>query len=139
MAYRYNAKGLKPDQGYPIITKPGWYPFRIEIATEGESKSGNYMVTVDCVCLDPQWKDYMIRHWVTFMKPEEKGAGMALHFLRAIGQPHEGEFDINPMAWERKTFMGNVIIAEHQGKQNNKFKAVSPIKQDSNSEENPFQ
>lgn len=144
MPYRYNATGINADTGYPIITEPGWYPFRITVATEGQSKTGNYQVTVDCACLDARWKDYSVRHWVTFFKKGEKGAGMAIHFLKAIGQPYEGQIEIDPMAWERKVFMGKVVVNEYQGKKNNKFDAIGPMQtavpagRESGEEDDPF-
>lgn len=128
MPRRYDGTGVDASDGYPIIETPGWYPFRIVVATERESKNGDYQVTVDTVCLDPRWKDYPVRTWVTFLPKEQKGAGMALHFLKCIGEPYEGVIDVNPMAWERKTFMGKVEISEYQGKKNNKFSEISPIR-----------
>jgi len=124
---RYDGTGVDASGGFPIIDKSGWYPFRIALETEGESKNGNYQVTVDCSCLDPRFKDYMVRHWVTFLPKEQKGAGMALHFLKCIGQPHEGVIDVNPFAWERKVFMGKVEISEYQGKKNNKFSEINSM------------
>jgi len=53
---------------------------------------------------------------------------MALHFLKCIGEPHEGEIDIDPMDWERKTFMGKVVVSEYEGKKNNKLSEISPIR-----------
>jgi hypothetical protein len=130
MGHRYDGTGVDASGGFPIIEKEGWYPFRITVATPGKSKDGDFQVVVDSSCLDPHWKDYGVRHWVTFLPKENRGAGMALHFLSCIGEPHEGVFEVEPLAWERKTFMGKVIISEYQGKRNNKFEAVSPIKDD---------
>lgn len=143
MGKRYDGTGVDASGGYPIIEKEGWYPFRIVVATEGTSKNGNYQVTVDAVCLDPRWKDYPVRHWVTFLPKEQKGAGMALHFLKTIGEPHEGVIDVDPMSWERKVFMGKVVINEYDGKKNNKFAEISPIKDEiefgSSPKENPLE
>ncbi len=128
MGYAYDATNVDASGGFPIIEKPGWYPFRVITATEGKSKNGAYQVTVDAACLDPKWKDYGVRHWVTFLPEDNKGAGMAIHWLKCIGEPYEGKIDIEPMEWERKTFMGKVEISEYQGKKNNKFSEVSPIR-----------
>lgn len=125
---RYDGTGVDASGNFPIIEKAGWYPFRIVTAAEGQSKNGNYQVTVDAVCLDPRWQNYPVRHWVTFLPKEQKGAGMALHFLKCIGEPYEGVIEIEPIAWERKTFMGKVEISEYQGKRNNKFSEISPIR-----------
>lgn len=130
MGTRYDGTGVDASGGFPIIEKEGWYPFRIVLATPGKSKDGNYQVVVDAACLDSRWKDYNVRHWVTFLPKENRGAGMALHFLKCIDEPYEGIFDIEPMAWERKIFMGKVSISEYQGKRNNKFAEISPYKDD---------
>jgi len=124
----YDATGVDANGGYPIIEHEGWLPFRIVAVTEGESKNGDYQVTVDCACLDSRWKDYNVRNWVTFMSPNQKGAGMAIHFLKCIGEPHEGKISIDPLHWERKTFMGKVIVSSYEGKKNNKFVEVGPLK-----------
>jgi hypothetical protein len=130
---RYDATGVDASGGFPLIEKEGWYPFRIVVATEGKSKDNDYQVVVDAVCLDSRWKDYGIRHWVTFLPKSKPGAGMALHFLKCIGEPYEGVIDVNPMAWERKTFMGYAIVnkftdKEGREKRNNKLDKISPIK-----------
>lgn len=137
MGFNYDATGIDASGGFPIIEKEGWYPFRIADATPGESKSGNYQVTVDAVCLDPRWFEYRVRHWVTFLPKltaegtPNRGAGMAIHFLKCIGEPWEGKLDVNPTSWEGKTFMGKVILSEYQGKRNNKFAEISPIRDES--------
>lgn len=130
MSYRYDATGVDASGGFPLIDVPGWYPFKIAVTTEGESKNGDYQVTVDATCQDRRFKDISVRHWVTFMPKGNKGAGMAIHFLKSIGEPYEGVLDINPMSWEGKTFMGKVSVNEYQGKRNNKFDEISPIKSD---------
>lgn len=128
MGFKYDATGVDANGGYPIIDQPGWYPFRIISATEGQSKNGAYQVTIDVACLDTRYKDYGVRHWVTFLPKEAKGAGMAIHFLKSIGEPFEGVLNVDPMSWERKCFMGKVEVSEYQGKRNNKFSEISPIK-----------
>jgi hypothetical protein len=126
----YDATGIDVG-GYPLIPE-GWWPFRITSAKEGESKAGNYQVTVDAVCMDSRHKDMSVRHWVTFFNKNPdgtapKGAGMALHFLSCIGEPHEGKFDINPSRWINKPFMAKATIEVYQGKRNNKLAEISPI------------
>lgn len=127
MGQRYDGTGVDASGGFPIITEEKWFPFRIVVATPGKSKNGNFQVTVDAICLDPRWRDYNVRQWVTFLPKDQKGAGMALHFLKCIGEPHEGVIDIDPMRWERKTFMGKVLVSEYEGKKNNKFSEISPM------------
>lgn len=130
MGLSYDATNVDANGDFPVIEHDGWLPFRIITATEGESKNGDYQVTVDCVCLDPHWKDYVVRNWVTFLAPTQKGAGLAIHFLKCIGEPHEGKITIEPMSWERKTFKAKVIVSTFDGKRNNKFKEVAPLDSD---------
>lgn len=132
---RYDGTGVDAEGGFPIITEEGWFPFRIVAATEGQSKNGDYQVVVDAVCLDAKWRDYGVRHWITFLPKEQKGAGMALHFLKVIGQPYEGVFDIEPKNWERRMFMGKVIVSTYEGKKNNKFAEIAAMKKD---DDDPF-
>jgi hypothetical protein len=132
---RYDATGVDASGGFPVIEHKGWLPFRIIVATEGKSKSGDYQVTVDCACLDARFKDYMVRHWVTFLPKDSKGAGMAIHFLKTIGEPYEGVLDIEPIRWERKLFIGKVEVSEYQGKKNNKFTEIAPYKDTAPSDE----
>jgi hypothetical protein len=129
---RYDGTGVEASEGFPLITEEAWFPFRVITATMGKSKNKDPMVTVDTVCLSPKWKDFPIRHWVTFVPKDKPGAGIALHFLKCIGQPYEGVIDIKPEAWERKTFMGKVTISDYENKngekkKNNKFSSISPI------------
>lgn len=147
MGNRYDGTGIEASSGFPLIEKEGWYPFRIVVATEGKSKDGDYQVVVDAVCLDPKWKDFGVRHWVTFLPKGSPGAGMALHFLKCIGEPHEGVIDVEPLAWERKVFMGKVFVNEYTTKdgvkkRNNKFAEISPIRDteevDAKASDDPF-
>lgn len=125
--FSFDSTGIDPNGGFPLLPE-GWFPFRVLVATEGVSKSGNKQVTVDAVCLDPRFKDYSIRHWITFLPTGSKGAGMAIHWLKSIGEPWEGKIKVDPLSWERKTFMGKVEVSEYQGKKNNKLAEISPIK-----------
>lgn len=122
---KYDATGVTPGE-FPLMPE-GWFPFRIVLAKEGQSKSGHYQITIDAECLDPKYRGMSIRHWVTFLPKDNKGAGMALHFLKCIDQPYEGIIDINHFAWEGKRFMGKVTISEYNGKENNKFSSVDRI------------
>lgn len=131
MGFKYDATGVSAGEGFPLIEKEGWYPFRIVATKEGQSKNGDYQVTVDCACLDPRYKNFSVRHWVTFMPPDAKGAGMAIHFLKCIGELFEGKLNVDPMSWECKVFMGYCVVNTYEKdgvkKRNNKLDKISPI------------
>jgi len=132
MSFNYDATGVDASGGFPVIEDEGWFPFSIGVATEGKSKNGDYQVVVDTVCLNSKWKDYGVRHWVTFLPPGSPGAGMAIHFLKCIGQPYEGALNVDPMAWERKNFMARVIVNKYKDdngneKTNNKLAEIRAV------------
>jgi hypothetical protein len=124
MSFDYDFAKVKDD----ILIEPGWYPFRILEAEEGKSKNFNPMVKVVATCLDPRFRDQQIWHWVVFLPEEKKGSGMAKHFVKCLGFDVEAKSRVDPDKWVGKTFMGKVCNDEYQGKKNNRFEAISPIK-----------
>ena len=104
---------------------------------EGSTKDGKFTkVDVLCEVSDGEFKGERIFHSVTF-KPLKQpdgtstpGAGMAIHWLKTIGQPWENKFSIDSSAWVGAEFRGYVIQDEYQGKKSNKIKGIEPIKKE---------
>ena len=145
--YRFNATGIKPTEGGDFVLIPaGWYPFRVQSFEERDSKSGDYQVVVKLDCMDPRYREARVTHYVTFLSAQSKGAGMSMHWLSCLGEPHEGMIDIEPKNWVGKTLMAKITVDKYMGKdgnerESNKIKAVSPIKEDSvsgPSDDDPF-
>lgn len=108
--FSYNSTGvdLSRQNGGPTIPE-GLHSFRIVEAKPARSKKGYNMVEVVCEIMNnPDLIGRRVKHWVTFMPPEHKAAGMAVHFLKVIGQPWEGNFDVTVSDWEGATFVGKV-------------------------------
>ena len=135
MAFRYNAKGIK-ENGNDFTPIPrGTYLLKIDKATDKnkdgfllESKNGNTMVNVQFSVVNGPHAGRKLFHNVVFMKdPEAKGAGMAIHFLKVIGEPWEDEFDVIPERWEGRKLSAYVVIENYQGKDGNKIKGVDKI------------
>jgi hypothetical protein len=61
------------------------------------------------------------------MPKDKPGAGMSVHFLKTIGQPYEGQVNIDSTQWVGSEFRGYVIQDEYQGKKGNKIKGIEPI------------
>lgn len=104
--YSYDSTGVKLDGGSRTIPE-STYTFRITKAKPTKSKKGYFMVECECDIINNI--DFMgkrLKHWVTFMPPEHKAAGIAIHFLKVIGQPWEGKFDVVAANWEGCTFIG---------------------------------
>lgn len=126
--FEYDGTGVNPD-GFNLIPD-GWFPFQIFDVDEGTSKSGYQQVLVKAACMDSRQKDKTVWHWVTFLPKDNKGAGMALHFLKCIGQPHDGLIKVEPNAWKYQKFMGKVYTDTYNGKRNNKFEEISPFREE---------
>lgn len=128
MSFPYDGTGVTT--GNFTLIPNGWYPFQIFDAEEGTSRGGHKQVLVKAACLDGRYKDQTVWHWITFLPKENKGAGMALHFLKSIEQAHDGQIVVEPGAWKGKRFMGKVYSDTYNGKTNNKFDAISPYRDD---------
>lgn len=79
----------------------GWYDLEIVKAEEGLTKKGDRCVITDLEVIDSLAYDgiRIPRHYVNFLPPTSKGAFMAIHFLKAIGEPWEGDFVVDAAHW----------------------------------------
>ena len=109
MPFPYDGTGVKIDQG-PKLIPEGDYVLRIIKAEAGVTKKGDNGVAVDFEIADGDFKFEKIRyHYVTFFKDREsKAAGMAIHFLKCIGEPWEGAFEVDELNWIGKMVLGHV-------------------------------
>ncbi len=130
MGYKYDSSGIDSEQsgGWQLLPE-GDYTFRITDPEERESANGDYQVQLDAVVVEPkEWEKIEVRHWVTFFKDKNnKGAGISIAFLRAIGQPWEGPIKIEPEKWVGKRFRAHVTQSTYTAKDgtaktNNKIK-----------------
>lgn len=113
-----------------FVIPDGEYILRIAKAMEGKSKSGDYQVTCNLLVVDGDHKGFKVNyHRVTFLDPKKnaQAAGMSIHFLKTIGQPWEGQFQIDPGAWEGKCFLGYLVQDDYQGFKSMKVKWVKPL------------
>lgn len=104
MPFKYNATGV--EMGTKATPAPeGFYKLRIEDVSETKNgaprvtSSGYPYVRVECEIASGDHEGKKVWHNVTFMPAGEKGAGMAVHFLKNIGQAWEGEFEVEPENW----------------------------------------
>lgn len=68
-------------------------------------------------------------HYVTFLPKDNKGAGMAVHFLKTIGQPYEGKYKVDHLKWRGKILKADVEEEEYNGYINNKITAVEAVEE----------
>lgn len=131
MPVRFNATGIDPTVRSYTPLPDGTYTLKIAKAEETKSKKGNLMAKLECEVINNlEYNTRKVFHNVTFLPASEKAAGMAIHFLKTIGQPWEGEIDIDIPAWVGAQFVAKLgqdsYLSEKSGKTvlKNEIKAV---------------
>lgn len=147
--FDFDATGIEPSTGggQKKLLPKQWFTFEIVPFTtkdgsktyplEGYTKKNNYPkvdVLVEVVD-EGEFKGERVFHTVTFMPKGTEGAGMAIHWLKTIGEPHEGKIRPNPQNWAYKRFQGFPFTDEYNGKKNNKLGEIKPIEK---SDDIPF-
>src|SRR3990167_9644212 len=109
------------------------YTLEIVSVKERTSKDGHYQVEVKAVVDQGSHKGFPVKNYVTFSPAKKadgtpnKGAGMSVKFLKTIGQPWEGKFEINPQDWIGQKFNAFLAAEEYNGYTNMKIKWVKPV------------
>lgn len=132
MPGNYNGAGVEMNSGGEPFPE-GDYHLRVvkaEAGTiQGGQNAGSPKVTVDFKVVGGQYAGREIRyHNVSFLPKGAKGAGMALSFLKCIGEPYstEGAFDWDESRWIGRVCKAYVIIEPDQkGNKWNKVKWVN--------------
>ena len=106
MGFKYSSAGIQERPSLP----DGIYILRIVNAVEGETKNGDDKVTVDYVIAEgPQAGKKVNYHTVTFFDDKDRpGAHIAVHYLKVIGEPWEGDFEVKPENWVGKLVKAKV-------------------------------
>lgn len=140
MEWDYEAKEDELQPNYARLPE-GEYSFQIDDVEPGTKKGTDtpqaavYLKVID----NTQWSGNQLRyHTVTFPPDGEKGRGLALQFLKSIGQTYQGKFKIKPYDWIGKKLKAYVIIDEYQGVKRNKIKMGTIKPYETTEEENPF-
>lgn len=123
--FNYDGEGVTPSK-FELLPD-GKYLSEITDAAPTKAKSsGNDMVTVHYKVVKPDiYKGRKIMyHNVVFVPKGEQGAGMTLHYLKSIGEPHEGKFAVNPKNWVGKRLTLTVGHKEYNGRTNNNVLSV---------------
>ena len=139
MPFNYSSKNINVDGGF---TAPaGVYRLVIKSVKEKTSKNGDPMVSVSCEIDDNQYLGVPVWHNVTFLGDDEngipkRGAGMAIKFLKTIGEPWENDFVVNSENWIGKKFSAKLNV----GKSINGFdvNTIAYLIDPSDEDETPF-
>src|SRR3990167_11350306 len=97
MPFKYSASGIPEFTSLP----DGMYLLKITSAVVCTTQNADDKVTVDYVVADGQYAGRKVRfHTVTFFVDKERpGAGISVHYLRCIGEPYEGDFEVREDRW----------------------------------------
>lgn len=131
---KYDSRGVKPSQ-FSDPVPDGEYVLQIIKTEEKTTSKGMPMVKVSCTIQSPPaYAGSAITHYVTLIPAGEPGAGIAIHFLKTIGQPYEEteDLDIEPVDWNYAKFKARIvqeIYTRPDGSKipTNKIKSVMPI------------
>lgn len=140
MTIIYDTTGIKPTGGFEPVPK-GNYRLRIVKVLETKSKSGgDPQVIVDFEVDSGEYMGHQIRfHRVTFLRPEREGAGIAVHFLKVIGEPYEGSIQIDAERWLGKVVRASVDVElDYNNNPRNVIRKVGPFDPSTEEEEVPF-
>ena len=131
MPGNYNSDGVNVDNFF--AGPDGEYVLTITDAVPGSTQNGDPKVTVDYIIAEGPSKGLPISfHTVVFFKDKlSKGAGIAIKFLKCIGEPWEGNF-----AWDERNWIGKKVKAmimmeeaaqgKHKGKKFPRIQWVNP-------------
>lgn len=133
LEFNWNAGGQEPMDFSPM--KPGKYKVCVVEVKPSVSRNGDNMIEAHCVVDQEEGKGRHIWHRVTFIKEGKPGAGIAVHFLKTIGQPFDinADFKVKPKEWLGKRFLATVINDSYTNpttmevKVNNKISGVEPL------------
>jgi len=125
MPFTYDAEGIDPDQ-YSVAPE-GLYALVIVDEKDGLSKNGDRQVTCKVMIESGPQKGKKFTHYVTFLPKEKKAAGMAVHFLKTIAQPWEGQIVVTPEDWIGSRFNGFVKVETWNNRERNALGDISPV------------
>lgn len=143
MRRTYDATGVSMEGNFTIAPE-GVYDLVILKVTDikdglpWKTKNGDDYVSVETEIASGEFANTKVWHGVTVMEDKtRKGAGMALQFLKAIGEPYEGKFEIDTDRWVGKRFRAKLKIAkDNQGRAKNEIAYV--ITEGTGDDEVPF-
>lgn len=116
----------------------GVYELQIVNFKDSMTKTTNRkLVNVELEVIDSlEHNGRKVFHNVTFIESGNPGHGMCLNFLKIIGQPFEGDFEVDTDSWIGKRLSARLTVTSYQGKPKNEIKEIiayrgtpnSPIK-----------
>ena len=119
--YKYNYNGVDESgsfQNLPNGEYKGIISSYSEVNTKTKeplvTRNGDPKINLKITITDPsEFKGMMIfPDIILYLDPKSRGSGMTKHFLHCIGEPYEGEININPDNWINKTVFMSIELED---------------------------
>ena len=108
MAFKANFEGVK-EMGGARFAPPGVYLLKVGDTEERTSRNGDPQVSMKLYIDSGTSKGVWMFHNITFLPADSKGAGFSKHFLKVLGQKHEGSVTVDPSLWNGKVFQESLV------------------------------
>ena len=115
MTFEYDSTGVEVRSPGSFDPLPeNFYDLQITDHKEQLTRNGDQMVNATAEVVDSlEFNGRKLWHNVVFLPKDHKAAGIAIHFLKTIGEPWEGKFSVDPNHWIGKRFRGKVGIEQY--------------------------
>lgn len=109
MGYEVNYSGVDEAMEFEPLPE-NVYPVEIEKVEEKQTRNGDPLIRIRYKVVSGKCKNRKLFDQVVLFQGDAKGAGITKHFLHVIGEPYEGEFEIEPDNWIGKQLNVKVIV-----------------------------
>lgn len=116
--FTINMNGVQEQGEFQPLPK-GRYHVRIEKVETKKTQNNDPMVNVQYKVKDGEFRDRILFENIVF---QENIMGRTKHFLHVIGQPYEGEIEVNTGSWLDQNLIVSVDIKEYEGRKSNEVK-----------------
>jgi hypothetical protein len=134
-----NYDDFDEQEGYKLLPD-GTYMFEISEKEDSESKNGDPMIKIVLRCIEEGdyegslvWDNILIPD---VDSPSSKIIGRTKRFLHAIGEPFQGDFDVDTDNWINKIVEAKISIGEFDGKKKNNVDRYNLLDNDVNTSNN---
>ena len=111
MTYKANYDTVSESGNFEPLPE-GNYTVKIEKIQETTTKkSGLPLIKIRYKVIDEgKFKNRILFDQITLFEGDAPGAGITKHFLHVIGQPYQGDFEIDPGAWVDAELQVKIVI-----------------------------
>jgi len=123
MIIERNYDNYEENEGGYRILPSGTYMFEIQQTEDKMSSNKDEMVKITFSCIDDDYYGTPVWDNILFPRPgskSEKIIGRTKHFLHCIGEPFQGDFQVDTDNWQNKTVEIQVCKSEYENKSGNK-------------------